>query len=168
MRGLCSSLTSLGIQQPLNEVMPNSLRASCKPLVGFPRQAARRSSRPRFTPQRSGRLPDCNLEAGHLEAELDSWTVFLYNNAIAQTLAVLAMRFTDTKSETLNLRVSPTFKQVLREVADNEQRSMVNMLEVLLGNYCESKGIATPDRKTTSPVQKRTHAHRRAHVRSGV
>jgi hypothetical protein len=51
------------------------------------------------------------------------------------------MRFDDVKSETLNLRVSPSFKLALKAVADNERRSMVNMLEVLLGDYCESRGI---------------------------
>lgn len=51
------------------------------------------------------------------------------------------MRFDDVKSETLNLRVSPSFKLALKAAADNERRSMVNMLEVLLGDYCESRGI---------------------------
>lgn len=74
------------------------------------------------------------------------------------------MRFTDTKSETLNLRVSPTFKQVLKEAADQEQRSMVNMLEVLLGDYCDRKGIAAPGQKATPPAHKRARADRRAHV----
>lgn len=73
------------------------------------------------------------------------------------------MRFTDTKSGTLNLRVSPTFKQVLKEAADHEQRSMVNMLEVLLGDYCERKGIVHRSQKATSvPARKRSGAHRRA------
>lgn len=49
------------------------------------------------------------------------------------------MRFTDTKSQTLNLRVSPTFKLALKEAAEFEQRSMVNMLEVLLSEYCDRK-----------------------------
>lgn len=57
------------------------------------------------------------------------------------------MRFNDTKSVTLNLRVSPTFKQALKEAADHDQRSMVNMLEVLLGDYCERKGIAPAGQK---------------------
>lgn len=74
------------------------------------------------------------------------------------------MRFTDTKSETLNLRVSPTFKRVLKEVADHEQRSMVNMLEVLLGQYCDRKGIVDPGKKSTTRANKRAHADRRAHV----
>lgn len=75
------------------------------------------------------------------------------------------MRFTDIKSETLNLRVSPTFKQVLREAADHEQRSMVNMLEVLLGDYCVRKGIVPAGQKPSSTANKRPRrADRRAHV----
>lgn len=73
------------------------------------------------------------------------------------------MRFTDTKSETLNLRVSPTFKQVLKEVADHEQRSMVNMLEVLLGDYCDRKGIVPPGQIAPPPAHKRIRADRTAH-----
>lgn len=72
------------------------------------------------------------------------------------------MRFTDTKSETLNLRVSPTFKLILKEAADHEQRSMVNMLEVLLGDYCDRKGIAPPNPKAPSSYHKRARAARRA------
>lgn len=60
------------------------------------------------------------------------------------------MRFTDIKSETLNLRVSPAFKQALKEAADHEQRSMVNMLEVLLGEYCDRKGIVPADSTLSS------------------
>lgn len=67
------------------------------------------------------------------------------------------MRFTDTKSDTLNLRVSPTFKQALKEAANNEQRSMVNMLEVLLTDYCTRKGIVLTNKKAISPTRKRTH-----------
>lgn len=55
------------------------------------------------------------------------------------------MRFSGTKSETLNLRVSQTFKLALKEAADFEQRSMVNMLEVLLGEYYERKSKVPAD-----------------------
>ena len=51
-----------------------------------------------------------------------------------------SMRFDDGKTETLNLRVSPTFKQTLKIVADSESRSMVNMLEVILIDHCERNG----------------------------
>ena len=73
------------------------------------------------------------------------------------------MRFADNKSQTLNLRVSPSFKQTLKEAADHEQRSMVNMLEVLLGDYCDRKGIAlTPQKVPVAPTHKRARAERRA------
>ena len=66
------------------------------------------------------------------------------------------MRFDDVKSATLNLRVSPSFKLALKTAADNERRSMVNMLEVLLGDYCEGKGIdPTPLHQPTHRPAKR-------------
>ena len=72
------------------------------------------------------------------------------------------MRFNDTKNETLNLRVSRSFKLALKEAAEHEQRSMVNMLEVLLGEHCERKGIGPAKRKGTPPsVHKKT---RRTHA----
>ena len=75
------------------------------------------------------------------------------------------MRFTSTKSETLNLRVSPAFKQVLKEAADREHRSMVNMLEVLVGDYCDRKGIVSPGpESTTYAASKSARTGRRALV----
>ena len=77
----------------------------------------------------------------------------------------ILMRFTDTKSETLNLRVSPTFKRVLKEVADHEPRSMVNMLEVLLCDYCDSNKITPLD--CERPAQKQARKTRNK-VRTGA
>ncbi len=75
------------------------------------------------------------------------------------------MRFTDTKSVTLNLRVSPTFKRALKEAADIEQRSMVNMLEVLLRDYCDRKGIVPAGAiAPRTPTPKQTRSGRRADV----
>ena len=74
-------------------------------------------------------------------------TGYPYNNATAQTFAGHPMRFTETKSETLNLRVSPTFKQLLKQAAHHEQRSMVNMLEVLVAAHCDANGIVIPVRR---------------------
>lgn len=64
-----------------------------------------------------------------------------YNNANAQTHAGRQMQFDEVKSDTLNLRVAPSFKATLRAVAAAEHRSMVNMLEVLLANYCKQQGM---------------------------
>jgi hypothetical protein len=68
------------------------------------------------------------------------------------------MRFDDVKSDTLNLRVSPSFKLALKVAADHEQRSMVNMLEVLVASFCETKGIAIPgDRARRAREASRPH-----------
>lgn len=69
------------------------------------------------------------------------------------------MRFEDTKSETLNLRVSPSFKLALKAAADHEQRSMVNMLEVLVANYCEKHRILLPTK------QQRLHRANKSHAK---
>ncbi len=69
------------------------------------------------------------------------------------------MRFNDLKSETLNLRVSPAFKLALKAAADNEQRSMVNMLEVLVASFCEAKGIEVPGRRATKARREANRPH---------
>ena len=75
------------------------------------------------------------------------------------------MKFPEVKSDTLNLRVSPAFKLALKAAADHEQRSMVNMLEVLVAAFCDGKGIvlATPHRaaRTQSKARVRTAGERR-------
>lgn len=52
------------------------------------------------------------------------------------------MRFDDGKTEALNLRVSPAFKAALKALAERENRSMVNMLEVLVMERMELNGSA--------------------------
>ena len=63
------------------------------------------------------------------------------------------MRFDDLKTETLNLRVSPTFKQTLKAVAEVESRSMVNMLEVILLDYCKQHALPEGVMKEGSGLQ---------------
>lgn len=63
------------------------------------------------------------------------------------------MRFDDVKTETLNLRVSPTFKQTLKAVAEVESRSMVNMLEVILLDYCKQHPLPEVAVKESSGLQ---------------
>lgn len=45
------------------------------------------------------------------------------------------------KTETLNLRVSPTVKAALFAAALKERRSMANMVECLVLAYCEAHGL---------------------------
>lgn len=71
------------------------------------------------------------------------------------------MKFDDVKSDTLNLRVSPSFKLALKAAADHEQRSMVNMLEVLVATYCDSHHISVPTKHSRSPAN-------RSHVKAAA
>lgn len=51
------------------------------------------------------------------------------------------------KTATLNLRIDPFLKEALRVAALQEHRSIANMVEVMIREHCESKGISIPDQK---------------------
>ncbi|WP_407278233.1 hypothetical protein U5817_17355 [Aromatoleum evansii] len=48
------------------------------------------------------------------------------------------------KTEAINLRMSPEMKATLRLLADREHRTLSNMIEHLLIDYCERNAIARP------------------------
>ena len=48
------------------------------------------------------------------------------------------------KTTTLTFRIEPGLKEALRIAADQEHRSIANMIEVLIRDYCEQRGIAIP------------------------
>lgn len=47
-----------------------------------------------------------------------------------------------TKTATLTFRIDPSLKEALRTAAQQEHRSIANMVEVLILDYCERHGIA--------------------------
>lgn len=49
------------------------------------------------------------------------------------------------KTAVLNLRIDPILKEALREAALRDQRSIANMLEVLIRKHCEQEGISIPE-----------------------
>lgn len=51
------------------------------------------------------------------------------------------------KTATLTFRISPGLKEALRAAAEQEHRSISNMVEVLIRDYCEQHGI------TISPLE---------------
>jgi hypothetical protein len=53
------------------------------------------------------------------------------------------------KTATLTFRIDPGLKEALRIAADQEHRSMANMVEVLIRDYCEQRGIAIPPSEET-------------------
>jgi hypothetical protein len=52
------------------------------------------------------------------------------------------------KTATLNLRIDPMVKEAARIAALNEQRSVANMIEVLIRRHCEEAGIPVPDQQS--------------------
>lgn len=65
----------------------------------------------------------------------------------------------ERKTETVNLRLSPRMKELLRIVAEREHRTLSNMIEALVLDYCESKGIPVEaGRKVATGTKKRSIA----------
>jgi len=50
-----------------------------------------------------------------------------------------------TKTTTLTFRIDPGLKDALRMAAEREHRSIANMVEVLIRDYCRRNGIAIPE-----------------------
>lgn len=51
------------------------------------------------------------------------------------------------KTTTLTFRIEPGLKEALRTAADREHRSIANMVEVLIRDYCGRNGIAIPEQR---------------------
>lgn len=51
------------------------------------------------------------------------------------------------KTTTLTFRIEPALKEALRTAADREHRSIANMIEVLIRDYCGRNGIAIPEQR---------------------
>lgn len=49
-----------------------------------------------------------------------------------------------SKTATLTLRIDPAIKEALRTAALREHRSIANMVEVLIMDYCERNEITIP------------------------
>lgn len=52
------------------------------------------------------------------------------------------------KSTTLTLRIDPDVKEALRTAAEQEHRSITNMVEVLIREYCGRNEIEIQQRKS--------------------
>lgn len=48
------------------------------------------------------------------------------------------------KTETITVRIEPSVKEGLRIAAEQERRSIANMVEVLIRDHCERNGISIP------------------------
>ncbi|MCW8905973.1 MAG: hypothetical protein OQL28_01885 [Sedimenticola sp.] len=53
-----------------------------------------------------------------------------------------------TKTATLTFRIDPGVKEALRTAAQRQHRSIANMVEVLIRDYCGRKGIEIHEPET--------------------
>ena len=49
------------------------------------------------------------------------------------------------KTSTLTFRIEPALKEALRAAAEREHRSIANMVEVLIRDWCGRNGITIPE-----------------------
>lgn len=54
-----------------------------------------------------------------------------------------------TKTTKLTFRVAPNVKEALPTVADRDQRSLVNMVAVMIREHCARVGIAIRDKQVS-------------------
>lgn len=50
----------------------------------------------------------------------------------------------ERKTHTLNLRVTPELKELIRLAAEREHRTIANFIEVLVRHHCGEHDIAAP------------------------
>ena len=50
-----------------------------------------------------------------------------------------------TKTATVTFRIDPTVKEALRIAAAREHRSLANMVEVMIRDYCGRSGVSIPE-----------------------
>ncbi len=60
-----------------------------------------------------------------------------------------------TKTATLTFRIEPELKEALRTAAEQEHRSIANMVAVLIREHCERNGIEISDQNPQSIEGKR-------------
>ena len=53
------------------------------------------------------------------------------------------------KTATLTLRIEPPLKEALRNAAQQEHRSIANMVEVMILDYCDRHGHTVPNAAET-------------------
>lgn len=60
------------------------------------------------------------------------------------------MNEVERKTDAVNLRISPKMKTLLRIVASREHRTISNMIETLVINYCKDNGISVNETQAFS------------------
>lgn len=60
----------------------------------------------------------------------------------------------ERKTETLNLRVSPALKELVRVAAARDHRTIANFIEVLVREHCDKYGVGISQELTKRPSRR--------------
>lgn len=60
----------------------------------------------------------------------------------------------ERKTDTLNLRVSPELKELVRVAAARDRRTIANFIEVLVREHCDRRGLAIYQEPTAQPASR--------------
>lgn len=60
-----------------------------------------------------------------------------------------------TKTATVTFRIDPAVKEALRTAAASEHRSIANMVEVLIRDYCRRNGISIEEPASKAGADKK-------------
>jgi len=60
----------------------------------------------------------------------------------------------ERKTEAINLRMAPGMKELLRRAAQHEHRTLSNMLEVLILDYCRANKLVDGPSIEANPLKK--------------
>lgn len=60
----------------------------------------------------------------------------------------------DRKTKTLNLRVSPELKELVRQAAARDHRTIANFIELLVREHCERQGMVVNQELIKQPTSR--------------
>lgn len=69
-------------------------------------------------------------------------------------IAQMGRLMTERKTEAINLRMAPGVKELLRRAAQHEHRTLSNMLEVLILDYCRVKNLMEAEGTASTALSK--------------
>lgn len=58
----------------------------------------------------------------------------------------------EIKTDTITLRIEPGVKAGLKPIAAQERRSLANMIEVMIRDYCGRSGVSIPERAYSAEI----------------
>lgn len=60
------------------------------------------------------------------------------------------------KTETITVRIEPAVKAGLKAMAERERRSIANMIEVMIRDYCSREGVEILETPTTRAANEKS------------